>query len=290
MHASFSFQTAVVAIFLLANSLQAQPSPPQGSWTIGNYRLILSQNADEDHWQVLRVSCGSAVVFTTSAVALEVNPEQLLPPRRQLAASQLDTGILGLGVPAVVLFADDGGVQGPFWVQVLTFGREFSALPPISMGGYDLGARFRHVRGRRALAIEAVDPSYVYWESSFVGSPTPSVWLSFDSKLNRYVPDLFLMRAPPPKTEALRCHVTEAREDHAAKLREGLDEVPASLSTTTLQLIYSGNVDAAHEFLIAAWAGSEASREAYWSRIQQALKMRSPYWPVIARLNHLQQK
>jgi hypothetical protein len=284
-------------LILLALAMQfARPAAAEdGSWTIGDYRVALHTTGEKSGRpkSTLTVSRAGKPVHRMSSAVLTVNPTGFfvdLGPDADYEETQkpyeVGSDVLGLGAPSLAVEGFTGGAHCCYDVTVLVLGPEFRALPTIHLLDSEL-ARFKRVSGRDALVLSLNDFTFAYWWASFAASSAPTVLMSYDAKTGRYAADAELMRAPLPAPETLAKQQADARAAHEKELRDDKRSVPSELTEPVLDLIYSGHLAEAREFLAKAWAGPAPLREEYWSDLTTCQLRLSPFWPIVAKLNGL---
>ena len=152
------------------------------------------------------------------------------------------------------------------------------------------------------LELEAWDSNFAYWGSSWAESPRPRIVLRFKDGRYRLAGDL--MRKPPPEPSDLEKAAAAVRESdrwfisqpaHPWYRLPGMRErlwlgswkrvgVPIDLWREMLDLIYTGNDDAALEFLNMAWKPGYPGKRARLNEFRSQLA-KSPYWPEIREMN-----
>lgn len=185
------------------------------------------------------------------------------------------------GIPEHLLESYSGGAHCCHTLYVLDPTREGLLLGVIE--GTHSSFEVRDLDQDGVAEISLLDWTFAYWNTSFFGSPAPTVILAFDGA--GLSPAVHLMRSPPPTDEDLEQEAAAAR---AAVLSINDDPVPIlhPFWGRALDLLYSGNPDHAWRFLDLAWPGDGAwqlipTKAAFRAEFEAQL-LRSPWWPRIA--------
>ncbi len=264
-------------------------------WTAPPYTAVLKTNLDDDSPadDLTVLADGKQVYHLADAFVrsdLTIGGETIADDKeRQISGHDPEDvsghDVLGLGFPNLVFADFSGGMHCCFRAVILMLDKPFR-MQTIDLS--DPGGNFHRVDERKSLVLEATDATFKEWRSSFADSPFPPVMLSYDRVAGRYLADPDLMRAPLPAPEELARQKNVAREAHETSLADGLaDYEPGYLSSPLLDLIYTGHMAEARQFLIEAWADSAAKRDAYWSLLTRCKLRTSAYWPAVAKLNGL---
>jgi len=287
---------ALMAAFsAIGASAQELGDKGRTEWTVSPYTIVLDTNLDDagpsDSMTVLEggtpiYHIADAFIRSELTVGQETIADDFGKPSPGHDLEQVPgNDVLGLGIPNLVFADYSGGMHCCFKAVILMLDKPFRVQ---TIDLYDPGGNFHQLDGSRSLVLEAADSTFKYWRSSFADSPFPPVMLSYDPAAGRYVADADLMRAPLPAPEELARRKTVAHEAHQTSLADGFTEYePGNLTSPLLDLIYTGHMAAAHQFLIDSWADSAARRDAYWSLLTRCKLRESPYWPAVAKLNGL---
>lgn len=193
------------------------------------------------------------------------------------AAIPVGRDITGRGVPNLVLSAWSGGAHCCYTYHILELGetvRQVAALE-VSHAGQ---SHFEDPDNDGKLKLVTADFTFAYWKASFADSPAPPVILEYRDGLYRLAGRLMLKPAPD--------------EERLAGLAKGVSEaeawqrndLPAALWKIMLDLIYTGNADAAFRFADRAWPEAVTGKEQFLADFRAQL-MLSPYWVEIRRMN-----
>jgi hypothetical protein len=281
--------TAIVCLIFLAFPVHATPADSgiQGEWKIRHYRIVIRKSDDQTGGptSTLTVFHGGKQIYTMSNGALWLNPQSFFTDASD-SKEPLKVGadVLKLGQPSLVIQGYSRGAHCCFDVTMLYLGDHFRAMPTIPL--FDAEAvHFHPARGHRALAMSTYDFSFGYWRAPFAFSSAAPVTFSFDPSAHHYVPDGELMRAPLPAD--LDARIAAARDSQSRQQAEGPPFAPQQLTQPILDLIYSGHLKDAENFLKAAWVGASAGRDDYWSDLTTCQLRLSPFWPTVAKMNGL---
>ena len=186
----------------------------------------------------------------------------------------------GNGVPDLVISQWNGSAHGDSRYLVLELSG--SVVNEIDVVDGLLSATFEDLNNDGTLEIAAVDRSYSYFLDSYAASPRPSVVLSFDKTLAKFVPDKKLMLKPPLSQDQLDKLTLKYKNDPrwSKEFRP-----PSELFDTMLGLIYSGNEKQAWELFDASWSDvSKIPKQECKEALEENLS-ESPFYPVIADWN-----
>lgn len=101
------------------------------------------------------------------------------------------------------------------------------------------------LEGTPGLTLLVYDWNYAYWLTCFACSPAPDVYLSFDQEKDWFAVNTDMMKASVPEQETL--------EEWVEEIQQHWEQHPQRLWTHMLDLIYTGNLDAAKELMDRAW-------------------------------------
>lgn len=111
------------------------------------------------------------------------------------------------------------------------------------------------------LVVRFYDFNFRYWRTDFADSPAPALVFWFDPETGALVPDMALMRKPPPTQadfrkarDAWRTAILASWGGHGGNV-DWITGTPAAsgLPSMMLNYIYSGNPAAARAYLDYAW-------------------------------------
>ena len=188
----------------------------------------------------------------------------------------LGSDVSGDGVPDLVAMEYSGGAHCCSTYYVYSLG------PEIALSGvletWDAGAAFVNLDSTPALEVESNDMSFAYWNTSFADSPAPRVVWRWDGRA--YVGAPGLMAAPAPSPAELASGAARIAESDAW----GSDDMDPELWRVMLDLIYSGHMEQAWDFMEAGWQPGRDGLEAFRRDFTCTLQA-SPWWPTVAELN-----
>jgi hypothetical protein len=123
-----------------------------------------------------------------------------------------------------------------------------------------LGALRKSPKG--GLLFETADNAWAYWRTSFAESPLPRLIMEFDN--NKLRPNFDLMKKPAPSIASLR---TKARAERAKVSTEPYTSDEGSMEypfwAEMLDLIYSGNEQAAWQYFEMVWPPKRQGKELF---------------------------
>ncbi len=223
-----------------------------------------------------------------------------LEPGNENPLLAMGNDVTGDGKSNLVIFEWTGGAHAAFYHHVFEIAENLAHIQTISV--HDGGGRFADLDGQPGLEFEAPDWSFAYWCTSFADSPAPRIVLRFEDGRYRLAADL--MRKPTPDRRVLEWNAKVLRESdrwfisqpaHGWYTLAGMRErlwlgswkrvgVPIDLWREMLDLIYTGNDDAALEFLNMAWKPGYPGKRARFNEFRSQLA-KSPYWPEIREMS-----
>jgi hypothetical protein len=241
----------------------------------GDYTLRFLEDPDIGFVDTLQVLQGGEVVFETLFEAFvhmvdepPGSPDGVLP-------LGLDVDATGDGRPDFVLQSYSGGAHCCFYTQVIERQPELALLAEFD--GSDSPVSLEQRDDDPALEVVLNDWSFAYWKAPFAESPAPLVILDLQEGV--YVGAVELMRRPaPPPAEIARLAAAARQAMRAAK-------APTSaLWGPMLDLIYSGNGEAAFQLFDLGWEPTLSGRDAFLVQFGAQLSL-SPHWETVAQLN-----
>lgn len=167
--------------------------------------------------------------------------------------------------------------------HIFEIGPTFKKIGTINAEFGDAGPHFVHLDDNpkaTGVAIRIRDWTFANWNTDFADSPAPIVVLRFSDGEYRMAPDL--MRATVPPAGALDSLAAAVR-NYAPSAKGGAwpdAHVSPQLWATMLDLIYTGNADAAWKFLDSAWPPKVSGKDVF-ARDFRAQLAKSQYWPVV---------
>lgn len=281
---------AIFCLICLASLSRAEPAGDgiEGEWKIRHYRIVIQKSEDQQSGptSTLTIFHGRKEIYKISNGALWLNPESFFTDSADSKEPyKVGADVLKLGEPSLVVQGYSRGTHCCFDVTMIFLGDHFRAMPTIPL--FDAEAvSFHPAKGHRPLAMSTHDASFGYWRAPFALSSAAPVTFSFDPVVHHYVPDSELMRAPLP--EDLDAKVAVAKAAQAKPQADGQAYTPRELTQPILDLIYTGHLKEAQNFLKDAWVGPDAARDDYWSDLTTCQLRLSPFWPTVAKLNGLE--
>lgn len=241
----------------------------------GDYTLRFLEDPEIGFVDTLQVLQGGEVVFETLFEAFvhmvdepPGSPDGVLP-------LGLDVDATGDGRPDFVLQSYSGGAHCCFYTQVIERQPELALLAEFD--GSDSPVSLEQRDDDPALEVVLNDWSFAYWKAPFADSPAPLVILDLQEGV--YVGAVELMRQPaPPPAEVARL---------AADARQAMRAAGAPTSALwgpMLDLIYSGNAEAAFQLFDQGWEPTLGGRDAFLVQFGAQLSL-SPHWETLAQLN-----
>jgi hypothetical protein len=241
----------------------------------GDYTLRFLEDPDIGFVDTLQVLRGGEVVFETLFEAFvhmvdepPGSPDGVLP-------LGLDVDATGDGRPDFVLQSYSGGAHCCFYTQVIEREPELALLAEFD--GSDSPVSLEQRDADPALEVVLYDWSFAYWKAPFSESPAPLVILDLQEGV--YLGAVELMRQPAPPPAEIASLAAEAQ----AAMRTSNGPTSA-LWGPMLDLIYSGNGEAAFQLFDQGWAPGVPGRNAFLVQFGAQLSL-SPYWETVTQLN-----
>jgi hypothetical protein len=122
--------------------------------------------------------------------------------------------------------------------------------------------------GKGGMRLRFRDMAFASWNAPFEKSPAPTVLLKYDRGARNYEADVDEMRKPAPDAAALKKQADAIRKTYEA-LPEG--QLDPSLWAAMLDLIYSGNAEAARTLLDDAWPPDRPGEDAFLTDFSRQL-------------------
>ncbi|MGB2867566.1 MAG: hypothetical protein WBD36_03880 [Bacteroidota bacterium] len=182
--------------------------------------------------------------------------------------------INGDAIPDVVVESYSGGAHCCFTTFVFALGDEFQKVAEFD--GENTPVGFKDCDGDGIYEVTLADWTFQYWKTSFADSPAEEVILRY--KGGDYVVAKDLMRKEPPSQVEFEENVRDVRKGFFRR------EVPSSLWTHMLDLIYTGNGDLAWKFFNECWPAGRTGKERFLKEFKEQLG-RSRYSSEIRSLN-----
>lgn len=239
------------------------------------YTLRFLEDPEIGFIDTLQILTGGEVVYETLFEAFPFMVDEPPGSADGVLPLGLEVDATGDGQPDFVLQSYSGGAHCCFYMQVIERTPEVALLAEFDGG--DSPVTLENRDADPALEVVLYDWSFAYWKAPFAESPAPMVILDLQDGV--YAGAVELMRAPPPDRATLARFAAEAR---AAMLEA---RAPTSaLWGPMLDLIYSGNGEAAFALFEQAWPKELAGRSAFLVQFGAQLSL-SPWWDTVAALN-----
>jgi hypothetical protein len=280
MHPSLRLALPLVILALAgcAPGAGVQPSPGATAPVLrhGPYTVEI-QWGDSGEAQTAMIRQGGKSVWQGAGFRFSLGEAPGADPGDRAALPSPVRDLTGDGVPELVLADWSGGAHCCFTYYVFTLGPRFAVLDTIPLEHSD-NARFEDVDGDGALELRTRDWTFAYWNTSFMGSPSPEVVL---------VPgeDGFRMaerfaRRPPLSADSVRRQVARVRGEWVAARRFP----PVRLWEVMLEMIYGGNAAQVGLFVECAWKDDATGREVFLHYFRDQL-LESPFFEDLNTLN-----
>jgi hypothetical protein len=138
--------------------------------------------------------------------------------------------------------------------------------------------------------IHLNDWTFEYWKASFTESPSPPVVLGFGD--GAFVPDVEMMQQPPPDEITFKKLIDNLREEEPpsdyARTANDLENpwwpVPPLLWREVLELVYTGNADAAWRLIDAWWPNEKRGKDEFRKALIDQMA-KGPCWSRVKTLN-----
>lgn len=241
----------------------------------GEYTLRFLEDADIGFVDTLQVLKGDELVYEGLFEAYLHMVQE--PPGSEFGVLPLglDVDATGDGRPDFVLQSFSGGAHCCYYTLVLE--REPVLAVLAEFDGSHSPALLQNIDDDPPLEVRLNDWTFAYWKASFADSPAPEVILDLKDEVYAGAPAL--MRRPPPSSDALKSEIAELHAEMARAKRP----LPR-LWGRMLDLIYSGNAEAAFELLDGAWPETLPGKASFLLQFGAQLSF-SPYWDTVAELN-----
>jgi len=153
--------------------------------------------------------------------------------------------------------------------------KQIAALDALYFGT----SEFRDLRGAGNLEVVTADWTFAYWNVACCASHSPTLILKYQD--GRYVPDLEMMkRAAPTKTDLEQWAKSFKAKFHEPDLVNQWP-APPELWQKMLDLIYTGNMEAAWKLLDLSWP-DRPGKQKFLKAFRKQLAT-SPYYAAITR-------
>ena len=195
--------------------------------------------------------------------------------------------IVGNSTPELVFASFSGGAHCCYTTYILELADPVATLWEFNTESNNV--IMVDINNDGTLELRAWDPAFHYWKTSYATSPSPEVILSFDAKSNKYAVNSAMMRKPPPSRTELEAKAKIWSTRGWEGLGEDCTESPGGGFVCSvpwgyaLDLLYSGNIQAAITYVNLAWRDSEqfASKSVFWCGLKLHL-MGSGYFEELS--------
>lgn len=140
---------------------------------------------------------------------------------------------------------------------------------------FDLSPTYYRAQSSKAIGIHTKDYTFGGWGSSDFSVPAPRIFvllgrsgLRLDSKKMKEAPQSLAVMQD--RAAVVRADLEKTESTHRAQ------DLPQSLISSVLGLIYGGNSDRVSVFLDLSWPPGRPGKELFWSDVLATLK-KSPY-------------
>jgi len=198
------------------------------------------------------------------------------------------TDINGDGVPEVIVYHYGNGAHCCFTYTIFSLGKNLKIVDVLH--GEHSYFDFKDLDGDGQYEAIGRDWIFAYWNTSFAGSPAPSVILRWKNGKYRLAEDL--MKKPPPEKKEILKLAAELKKYVEVDQNPQLPWIPEWWAVM-IKLIYTGNGKLAWEFCDLSWPVPEekSSRKKYLkekkmflAEFKQQLR-KSNYWADLKKMN-----
>ena len=273
------FLIVALAAFIAVNPSSAKADTPTDSFgrtsSFRDYTVRIYRGTDdEDRLEILK---SGWVVHGMTGHRLYIGymygDEEFAKYHKMVSSKLIAMGsdITGRGVPNLVVSEYAGGAHCCLSFHIFEIGKEFREIAVLDAGHGDL-AHFEKRSGEKGLVFVANDWIFAYWNASFAQSPAPEVVLRFSDGRYRLAVDL--MYKPVPSDKTVEEQIRQVQADKAWEQDGG---PPVKLWEFMLDLIYTGNADAAWQFFEKAWVPGVPGKTEFLAEFRSQLT-KSQYW------------
>ena len=280
MHPTLRLVLPLVVLVLAgcARGAAVQPSPGATAPVLrhGAYTVEI-QWGDSGEAQTAVIRQAGAAVWQGAGFRFSLGEAPGTDESERAALPPAVRDLTGDGVPELVLADWSGGAHCCFTYYVFTLGEQFAVLDTIPLEHSD-NARFEDLDGDGALELRTRDWTFAYWNTSFMGSPSPEVVLAPGEDGFRMAERF--ARRPPLSADSVRRQVGRVRGEWAEARRFP----PESLWEVMVEMVYGGNAAQVGAFVECAWKGDATGREVFLRYFRDQL-LRSPFFEDLDALN-----
>ena len=274
----FFIAAAVFYLILFAGTAYSKEVLTEKA-TFRDYLIDVFRDDESGEGKVVILNKGGIAFEMTSEAVGQFRIGDINGDQEHNAAIPPGKDITGRGIPNLVISEWTGGAHCCYNFYVFEIGERFQQIAKLEVSHADL-SHFEDLNGDGLPEFVTADFTFAYWKASFAESPAARVILYFRDGLYRLAARLMLK--PAPEEKILKKKADQAWADRA--WRNGGDP-PALLWATMLDLIYTGNADAAWKFFDKAWPKRIFGKDKFLVEFKAQLKT-SPYWVEIRRMNN----
>ena len=139
-------------------------------------------------------------------------------------------------------------------------------------------SEFRNLMADGNLELVTADWTFAYWNVDCAHSHSPTIILRYQG--GRYLPDLKLMKQPPPKDLELSSMAAEFKTKFNDSPVDMPYLAPVEMWQKMLDLIYSGNMRSAWKLQDLSWPADRAGKRQFVKEFKKQL-LTSPYYTSI---------
>lgn len=276
-------------------------------WNVGAYKLrrgnkVLSSGVPDQYWpNSTYFSVITPLVVPSSLVTARTlgnKPgffvDKVKAPLKVVAPGY---NVCGSGSPEMIVERANCGAKCLYEYFIFSLGKNFKQVTKIETGNDSIN--FIDIGGDGAVEGIGIENTFDCWNYSSASSPRIPVALRIKNGKLRLATDL--MKTPPPSAAYMNKIVAETKKElHPIKDENGnvTNEIvaPFELVTYMLELIYSGNGDAAWKFVDQVWPNQDVTWESTTPRRSvnkqqfiaevKAQMAKSPYWNDVKAMNN----
>lgn len=204
--------------------------------------------------------------------------DRRIHPKDSYESVPIGRDITGKGIPDLVISEWTGGAHCCYKFYVFELDEKIRTIAVLDVVHGSL-SHFADLDGDNIPEFITQDWTFAYWNTSFADSPAPGIILRFDK--DRYVLAEKLMRKSALSESDTEKRLSEVRADESWQTEKN---PPPLLWKTMLDLIYTGNADAAWKFFDKAWDKKFKGKKKFLREFRGQLEM-SPYWSEVEKMN-----
>ncbi len=204
--------------------------------------------------------------------------EHKIHPKDDYEVVPIGKDITGRGIPNLVISEWSGGAHCCYKFYVFELDEKIRTIAVLEVSHGSL-SHFADLDGDNVPEFITQDWTYAYWNTSFASSPAPGIILRFGK--DNYELAEKLMRQPVLSESEMAKRISDIKADETWKTEKN---PPPLLWATMLDLIYTGNMNAAWKFFDKAWVKRVKGKDKFLREFREQLKT-SPYWSEIEKMN-----